>query len=303
MTTTAISKSGLSAQQLQTLKRTIAKDLTDIEFDLFMEACRSYQLDPFRRQIIPSIYNKDNRDKRSMTLITTRDGLRVIASRCGDYRPASEPAEFEFHADDWTHPGEGAPPNPQKIVSCTVRLWKKDMASGDWFPVVGQAFWDEYAPAGNAWKYSQWPKMPRVMIQKCAEAAALRAGWPDAFAGLYVAEELHHGDDDLPASQRLAQAEQERRQAMVGRGILFDVDGTKLEKIAVGQIFDRVSEAMRDMSDNDVLRFRERNGEGLREYWAAAPGDALELKKIMDPRCEAAIGARKQPEANGRKDQ
>lgn len=288
--TKAATLSGLSPQQLQTLKRTIAKDLTDIEFDLFMEACRSYSLDPFRRQIIPSIYNKNDPAKRSMTLITTRDGLRVIASRQGNYRPASEPAVFEYHGSDWQHPGDGLPPNPLKIVSCTVRLWRKD--GSEWFPVVGQAYWDEYAPRGGAWSRSQWPTMPRVMIQKCAEAAALRAGWPDAFAGLYVAEEMAHGtSDDLTASQMLQKADEERRQAMVGRGILFDLDGTTLEKIEVGKIFDRVVEALGGMSDDQVLHFRERNRVGLQEYWAASPTDALELKKVMDPRCHAALTA------------
>jgi phage recombination protein Bet len=285
---TTVSKSGLTPQQLATLKRTIAKDLNDLEFDLFMEACRSYQLDPFRRQIIPAIYHKRDADKRSMTLITTRDGLRVIASRQGNYRPASDPAEFLMKPGDWQHPGEGLPPNPLKIEACTVRLWRKD--GNEWFPVVGQAYWDEYAPRGGAWSRSQWPTMPRVMIQKCAEAAALRAGWPDAFAGLYVAEEMAQaGGDDLTASQMLAKAEQERRQRLIGHGITFDMDGTKLEAIPAGQVFDRVSEALRDMSDDDVLRWRQRNELGLREFWAASPSDALELKEIIEPRCEAAM--------------
>lgn len=286
--TSAATLSGLSPQQLQTLKRTIAKDLNDLEFDLFMEACRSYKLDPFRRQIIPAIYHKNDPAKRSMTLITTRDGLRVVASRQGNYRPASDPPEFEFHGSDWQHPGEGLPPNPLKIISCTVRLWRKD--GDEWFPVVGQAYWDEYAPRGGAWSRSQWPQMPRVMIQKCAEAAALRAGWPDAFAGLYVSEELASAASaDLTASQIVEQAEAERREALAGRGILFDLDGTKLAKIEVGQVFDRISEALREMNDEQVLHFRERNELSLREFWAVSPGDALELKKLIEPRVAQAL--------------
>lgn len=285
---TAATLSGLSPQQLQTLKRTIAKDLNDLEFDLFMEACRSYKLDPFRRQIIPAVYHKNDEARRSMTLITTRDGLRVIASRQGNYRPASEPAEFTYLPPDWQHPGEGLPPNPLKIESCMVRLWRKD--GGEWFPVVGQVFWDEYAPRGGAWSRSQWPTMPRVMIQKCAEAAALRAGWPDAFAGLYVAEEMASAEAaNLSASQMLAKADEDRRQMLVGRGILFDIDGTKLAKIEVGKVFDRVSEAISQMTDAEVLHFRERNEAALREFWAAAPSDALALKKLIEPRADAAI--------------
>ena len=281
----------LTPNQLQTLKRTIAKDLNDVEFDLFMEACRSYALDPFRKQIIPAVYNKTNADKRRMTLITTRDGLRVIASRQGDYRPASAPPEYAFKPEGWTH--DGGPPNPLKIESVTVTLFKKDAA--EWWPVVGQVFWDEYAPTGNGWSNSQWPKMPRVMIAKCAEAAALRAGWPDAFAGLYVAEELATaGQEEFSASELLAKADEERRQKLIGRGIMFDVDGTKLQKIEVGQIYDRISDALRDMTDEEVLHFRQRNEEGLREFWAAAPNDALELKKAIEPRADAALNLSKE---------
>jgi phage recombination protein Bet len=277
----------LSDTQLQTLKRTIAKELTDVEFDLFLEACRSYQLDPFRKQIIPSIYNKNDPARRQMTLITTRDGLRVIASRQRDYRPAATPPEFLMHPDTWEHPGSPAPPNPMKIEAVTVTLFKKD--GHDWFPVVGQAYWDEYAPTGNAWSKSQWPKMPRVMIAKCAEAAALRAGWPDAFAGLYVAEELMHAESDASPSQLVHRADQAQRQTLIGRGIVFDIDGTKLQRIESGQVFDRLVEALDAMTDTEVLHFRERNEEPLREFWADNPTDALELKRIIEPRTEAAL--------------
>lgn len=289
MPTTAISQSGLTGPQLATLKRTIAKDLNDLEFDLFMEACRSYSLDPFRKQIIPVIYHKDNPQKRSMTLITSRDGLRVIASRQGDYRPASEPPVFTYKPKDWKHEPP-APPNPLRIESVRVQLWKK--ADGEWFPVAAEVFWDEYAPVGRGWDTSQWPKMPRVMIAKCAEAAALRAGWPDAFAGLYVAEEMSQATaPEESASDMLARVEEERRHAMIGRGILFDMDGTKLRKIPVGDIHDRIEEALREMTDEEVLHFRERNEMGLREFWAAAPGDALALKQLIEPRVEAALSA------------
>lgn len=280
---------GLNGAQLGTLRRTIAKELTDLEFELFMEACRSYKLDPFRKQIIPAVYNKHDDKKRQMTLITTRDGLRVIASRQGNYRPQSEPAVFTYHPADWQHPGDGAPPNPLKIESCTVKLWRKD--DGEWFPIIGQVFWDEYAPRGHGWSRSQWPQMPRVMIQKCAEAAALRAGWPDAFAGLYVAEELE-GDAQpaQTATEALQIAQTEKRKEMVGRGILFDLDGTRLEKIEAGKVFDAVVDRMSsDWSDQDVLRFAQRNELALRDFWSEAPSDALELKKIMEPRIKAAI--------------
>lgn len=275
----------LTAAQLQTLKRTIAKKLEPAEFDLFLEACRSYGLDPFRKQIIPAIHDPENPDRRKMTLITTRDGLRVIASRQGNYRPPDRPAEFLFHRDDWK-PDEESPPNPLKIEACTVRLYQKH--DDKWFPVVGQAYWDEYAPKGDAWSYSQWPKMPRTMITKCAEAAALRAGWPDAFGGLYVEEEISNPDAMSP-SEKLKAEEEAQRQSLIGQGILFDVDGRKVQKIPVGKVFDTLCEALCNMTDKEVMQFTQRNEEGLREFWAKAPSDALELKRYIEPRIDRVI--------------
>ena len=88
-----------SASQLATIKRTVASDTNDLEFDLFMEAARSYGLDPFRRQISAIVFSKDKPDKRKMSIIVNRDGLRAIAQRCGDYRPASGPAVFDIDPD------------------------------------------------------------------------------------------------------------------------------------------------------------------------------------------------------------
>jgi len=70
----------LSAQQITLIRRTIANDCNDAEFDLFMAAARSAGLDPFRKQISPLVFNKNKPDKRRMSIITTIDGLRVIAA-------------------------------------------------------------------------------------------------------------------------------------------------------------------------------------------------------------------------------
>ena len=93
----------------------------------FPEACRSHGLDPFRKQIHAVVYSKDNPDKRKMTIIVSRDGLRVLAHRCRDYRPASEPAQVSYDK------GAVGPTNPKGIVSATVKLWKQDNR-GEWFP-------------------------------------------------------------------------------------------------------------------------------------------------------------------------
>ncbi|HNB27515.1 MAG TPA: phage recombination protein Bet [Alphaproteobacteria bacterium] len=290
---TAIEASGYNAAQLRTIKHTVAADTNDLEFDLFMEACRSYGLDPFRKQIHAVVYSKDKPDKRKMSIIVSRDGLRVLAQRCNDYRPASEPARIEY--DD----GSKGPANPKGIVSATVTLWKQDNR-GEWYPVIGEAYWDEFAPIIDEWAWDDakgkraptgkksvegnWAKMPIVMITKCAESQALRAGWPDQFGNIYSEEEMTRLAVDQTATETLREMEKSEREARIGgRGVLmvFD-DAMKLEKVPMGNIADRCLEFVKQATPDEAHAFRIRNENSLREFWAHSPADALAVKKALD---------------------
>lgn len=290
---TAIEASGYNAAQLRTIKHTVAADTNDLEFDLFMEACRSYGLDPFRKQIHAVVYSKDKPDKRKMSIIVSRDGLRVLAQRCNDYRPASEPARIEY--DD----GSKGPANPKGIVSATVTLWKQDNR-GEWYPVIGEAYWDEFAPIIDEWAWDDakgkraptgkksvegnWAKMPIVMITKCAESQALRAGWPDQFGNIYSEEEMTRLAVDQTATETLREMERAEREARIGgHGVLmvFD-DAMKLEKVPMGNIADRCLEFVKQATPEEAHAFRIRNENSLREFWAHSPADALAVKKALD---------------------
>lgn len=290
-------------QQLNIIKSTVARDTNQSEFDLFMEACRSYGLDPFRKQIHAVVYSKDNADKRKMTIIVSRDGLRVMASRSGDYRPASDPAQILYDAD------LKGPTNPKGIVSATVKLWKQD-SRGEWFPVIGEAYWDEFAPVTDEWAYDEskgkraptgkktldasgnWAKMPVVMITKCAESQALRAGWPETFSNLYTEEEMDKLAAQATASQAMEEfARTEREKRVGGKGVMmvFDDSGA-LQKVPMGNVMDRCLEFIKDADPLDVHKFRVRNEQPLREFWAESPHDALELKRQFE-RKESLLGS------------
>lgn len=291
----AVTLSGYSAEQILTIKRTVSVDHNDLEFDLFMEACRSYKLDPFRKQIFSIIYSKDNAQKRKQTIIVSRDGCRVLAQRCGDYRPSSKPSVFEYDKD------AKGPTNPKGIVSCTVELWKQDR-SGDWFPVIGEADWDEFAPVKEEWAYDpergkrqptgqmtldssgQWAKMPKVMLRKCAEAQALRAGWPDTFGGIYQEEEMDRFETDISATQMVNEFQSAEREKMIGgRGVMMVFDDTgRLEKVPMGQVADRCIELSQSADPEDVHKFMARNTESLREFWAVDKSAALAVKKALE---------------------
>ncbi|MGB0299265.1 MAG: phage recombination protein Bet, partial [Paracoccaceae bacterium] len=284
-----------SGSQLQTIRNTVAADTNDLEFNLFMEAAASYQLDPFRRQISAIVFSKNDPKKRKMSIIVNRDGLRAIAQRCGDYRPASGPAQYE------TDPGLESPSNPRGLISCGVTLYKQD-SRGDWFGVYGEAYWDEFAPIKDEWAYNEkegrrtptgkksvdgnWAKMPRVMLQKCAEAQALRAGWPDSFGGIYTEEEMDQARErepiDVTPAEAVAREQQHRRQNALGnKGVLMIMsDDGMQQRVPMGEVFDRCSAFIRDNDTATVAKWKLQNSEALRDYWADSPSDALELKRV-----------------------
>jgi phage recombination protein Bet len=294
----AITTFGLTSSQLSLVKSTIAKDCNQDEFNLFMEAAKSYGLDPFRTQILPMVFGKNARDqsKRRLSIIVARDGLRVIAQRCKNYRPASEKAEWEIDPDLI------GPLNPKGLVSCTVYLWQQD-ARGDWFKVKGEAEWDEFAPIAEEWAEDQqgkrrptgnktldasgnWAKMPKVMLEKCAEAQALRAGWPDQFGSIYAEEEMDRAKViDLTATEIVDAESEERRMRAIGAADSITVtwgDGWALESVPVGQFADRAAEFIRETEPVTLAKWRDANRVGLNEFWAKAPNDALAIKQMVE---------------------
>lgn len=288
-----------SSAQLSTIKKTIAKDLTSDEFDLFMEQARRTRLDPFLRQIFPIVFSAKSADKRRMTIVIGIDGYRIMALRSNDYRPDEESPVFEISkaaVDEKT--------NPLGIVSCTVAPRK--YAHGEWFKVPATVYWDEFAPIEDEWAgpsgaraktgkktlADNWRRMPRVMIAKVAEAQALRRGWPETFAGTYVEDEIERARTiDLSASEIVEQAAVEERQKKLGGASAVMVqweENGQIERVPDGQFADRAMAWLTDEARTgaEIMAFRHRNKHGLQDFWARNPGDALAVKKLTEQRVE-----------------
>jgi len=306
--------SSWSSRQLETIKRTVAKDTNDTEFDLLIEYAKAKGLDPFSRQVIAIVFNKNDEAKRQMTIITTQDGLRVMASRCGDYRPEETEAEYEYD------PALKGPANPLGIVKATVKLWKQDKA-GAWHPVNGTAYWDEFAPlvtdpgcfefveTGETWpsgspkkrrqlkpgvsiKQSvdpsgQWAKMPRNQIAKCARMQALRGGWPETFSGVCAQEEMDRAvAADLSASEMVEQEQEQRRMKHIAMSDdeypFVDHQGT-LTFMPAGRYADYIIMTARNCTELAELDgMKTRNREGLQRFWAKHKPDALEINAEIE---------------------
>ena len=310
---------GFASKDLALIKRTVAADTTDDEFNLFISYCTALQLDPRRRQIYALVYNKDKPTKRKMTIIVGIDGFRSIAARTGDYRPDEDEPSYEID------PKLVSPHNPAGLVKASVRVHK--FSHNSWHKVTASAYWDEYAPLREDWsettnkpdgtwpdgnpKYKKvpvegatkiltldgsgnWAKMPRLMLAKVAEALALRKAWPDNFSGVYAQEELDQAivAEMLPAEAAAEGAMEERMARIGGRNnILLDMlDGSPLAPVDVGKFADRVMAFLAAHKDepSQIGLFTSRNRHGLQQFWSYSPGDALTLKKEIEKAVSAA---------------
>jgi phage recombination protein Bet len=283
--------------QLDLVKRTVAADCNHDEFSLFVEVCKRVGLDPFRKQIYAMVYSKDKPDKRKLSIITGIDGFRAVAARNQDYRPDDAEPVITYR-DDLKDPVT----NPLGIEKAVVRAFKL-APNGEWHPVVGVAYWDEFAPVEEIWEYSQeagkrqpsgkfklggnWIRMGRIMIVKCAEAQALRKGWPEDLSGVYAPEELARADAEATAAEQVEEYQKEQRQRLIGAHNAIMVQwsaGEPLAPVPMGQFADKCLAFIRTAEDAQLNAWESINRNSLKEFWAASKGDALEIKKAIEAR-------------------
>lgn len=286
-----------SPGQLALIRRTVAKDATPDEFDMFMEVCRRVGLDPFRKQIYCLVYNKNKPEKRTISFITAIDGFRGVAARNKDYRADDEEPQITYDE------GRKDPKvNPLGIVKAVVRAYK--LAPDGWHPQVGTAYWDEFAPITEKWaeidgkwkptgvleldRKSNWYRMPRIMIAKVAEAQALRKGWPEDLSGIYAPEEMDRNTIDGTASELVEEHATEQRMLRIGATNTVPIlwaAGKPIEAVPVGEFADRVLKFLKGCeSPVQVETWRDANQIGLNQFWALHKSDALALKQAIEGR-------------------
>jgi phage recombination protein Bet len=283
-----------SGKELDLIRRTVAKDADNAEFDQFIHIAKHVRLDPLRRQIYCFVFNKNKPDKRQMTIVTAISGYRTIADRTGNYRPGPVKVIIDPELID-------ASCNPRGISHAEATVYKH--AHGGWHEVTETAYWDEFAPLKEIWeddkptgkytldrKKDGWLRMPRVMLEKCAEAKALRRAWPDDFAGLAVEEETHRAHTiDLTASEYAEQAAAESKLALVGGKdaitVQWEMNG-RLERVPFGQFADRFLAWANaaDRTSTEVKIWWQQNLAARQEFKAKAGGDYLELQKFFEAR-------------------
>ncbi|MCM2464885.1 recombinase RecT [Methanoculleus oceani] len=138
-----------SAHQREILLETVAKGCSPEQFMLMLELAKRYRLDPFARQIWAT----------PAGIFVGRDGFLALAHASGNF----DGMETTFEEQDG------------KLFSATCTVYHKKMQH----PIRVTVRFDEFnRPNSDAWR-----RMPYVMLQKCAEAHALRRAF--CVTGLY----------------------------------------------------------------------------------------------------------------------
>jgi len=136
------------------------------------------------------------------------------------------------------------------------------------------------------------------MLAKCAEAQAIRKGWPKDLSNIFVGEEIEQAALILNSAQAAAEgATRERLERIGGHGALIIdwLDDAPLDAVPLGQLADRIVAFLRARREDPqaLTTWRERNRHALREFWARAPADALGVKQEFgDIRREHSIAFR-----------
>lgn len=155
---------------------------------LALSYCRARKLDPFKRNVhIVPIWNRDL--KRMVDTIWPGIGeLRTTAFRTGEYA-GRDAAVF-------------GPDLTQKVGSMEVTFpeWAQvtvyRMVKGNRVAFAGpRVYWLEtYATRSrdDDSPNEMWANRTRGQIEKCAEAAALRAGFPEEVGSDHIADEVQH---------------------------------------------------------------------------------------------------------------
>jgi len=187
----------MTREQVDLLKRTFCAQATDDELRLFLHFCARNEADPLNREAWFQVRKSKVKDPETDQWHWERrpvfglgiDGIRKRLTNQPDFAGIESAVVYQkdqFSMDAGT--GEIShkiltldPTQRGTPIAAWCRITRKDKQ-----PLVRMVLMRERCVPGNP----SWDRMPNTMLQKCAEMDAIRAAYPDKFAGVYAEEEM-----------------------------------------------------------------------------------------------------------------
>lgn len=162
---------------------------SDDDLLMFLYVCKRVGLDPLTKQIYAIFRWNYQQGREVMGIQTGIDGMRLVAQRTKAYA-GQDDIKFTPEDESTTYPTK---------ATCTVYK----MVDGRKIAFSASARWNEYVQKNpkDGLPVTMWAKMPYNQLGKCAEALALRKGFPNELSGIYAEEELQQANNvlaDLP---------------------------------------------------------------------------------------------------------
>ena len=159
------------------VRNLICPDADQKEVSLFLQLCKSQRLNPFVKDAYLVKYGSN-----PAQMITNYQVFNRRACRNDNYA-GIENGVVVLRNDEIVHKDGSA---VYKAAGETLLGgWAKVHFKDNRKPAYAEVALDDYSTGK-----SNWSKMPGVMIEKCAKAAAWRLAFPDDFQGMYVSEEM-----------------------------------------------------------------------------------------------------------------
>lgn len=248
--TNSSSNWGMTRDQLDLLKRTIAKGTTDDEFALFMATSQRLGLDPFAKQIYAVMRYIKAEDRKAMAIQVSIDGFRSTADKTGQsdgqegpYWCGTDGVWREVWLDE-------TPPAGAKVI-----VFRKGQTRG----YTGIATYESYVQENRSGEPNDmWRRLPDVMLAKCAEALALRKAFPAQLSGVYTPDEMGQADNPDPTTPTRKAQEQ-----------VVELDGDRLADL-LGRMSRTKNEAERHKLTGEVNHLVPAQKDLVREAWRRA---------------------------------
>jgi phage recombination protein Bet len=180
---TRIKEMGWSPEELKMIWSKLPQGVPVEEAFAFLARAKALNLDPISGQIIMQSHAVKNTGEVRYTIIVGIDGYRSMAIRTGLYAPGDD-TKYDYNEYDGS------------LRSATVFVKRYHPDSNTWNQFSATAFFEEYCvyyfdrDARERKPTQMWAKMSHAMLEKCAEAKALRRGFPETLGGLYTPDEL-----------------------------------------------------------------------------------------------------------------